>query len=92
MDFFTVRAKLKFHGKNEQAIPISKKKATKFGLGVLQGKVIFLNIILREAEIVTIARNNYQLPSLFTNFKIRHKNTKIVIFFCTGSLVWYMLM
>ena len=59
--------------------------------------VLFLNIILRlnftrEAEIVTIARNNCQLPSLFTNFKIPHKNTKIVFFFCTDSLVWYMLM
>ena len=27
----------------------------------------------REAEIVTLTRNNCQLPSLFTNFKIRHK-------------------
>ena len=76
---------------NEKVIPISTKKAKKFGLGVLQGKVIFLNIFLRlnfasEAEIVTLIQNSCQLPSLFTNFKIRHKNTKIVIFFFTDSL------
>ena len=52
----------------------------------------FKNIILRvnftkEAEIVTLTRNYCQLPSLFTNFKIRHKNTKIVIFYFTDSLV-----
>ena len=51
------------------------KKATKFVLGVFQRKV-FLNIILRlnftrQAESVTLSRNNCQLPSLFTNFKIR---------------------
>ena len=44
---------------NEKAIPINTKKATKFGLGVFQAKVLFLNIILRlnftrEAEIVTL--------------------------------------
>ena len=77
---------------NEKAIPINKKKATKFGLGVFQGKVLFLNIIFhlnftREAEIVTLTRNNCQLPSLFTNFKIRHKNTKIVIF--TSLTHWF---
>ena len=48
---------------NEKAIPINTKKAKKFGLGVFQGKVIFLNIILclnfaREAEIVLLTRNN----------------------------------
>ena len=62
---------------NERVIPINKKKVTKFGLGVFQGKVVFLNIILRtrEAEIVMlVTRHNCQLPSLFTNFKIRHKN------------------
>ena len=42
--------------KNEKAIPMNKKKATNFGLDVFQGKVLFLNIILRlnftrEAEI-----------------------------------------
>ena len=63
---------------NEKAIPINKKKAMKFGLGVFQYKVLFLNIILRlnftrEAEIVTLTRNNCQLPSLFTSFKMRHK-------------------
>ena len=31
---------------NEKAFPINTKKATKFGLGVFQGKVLFLNIIL----------------------------------------------
>ena len=71
---------------NEKAIPSKKKKATKFCLGVFQGKILFLNIILRlkftrEAEIVMLTRNNCQLPSLFTNFKIQHKNTKIVIFY-----------
>ena len=70
---------------NEKGIPINTKKATKFSLGVFQGKVLFLNIILRlnftrEEEVVTLTRNNCQLPSLFTNFKIWHKNTKIVIF------------
>ena len=77
---------------NEKAIPINTKKATKFGLGVFQDKVLFQKIILclnftREAEIVTLTRNNCQLPSLFANFKIRHNNTKIVIFFFTDSLV-----
>ena len=66
---------------NEKAIP----KVTKFVFGVFQGKVLFLNVILRldftrEAEIATLTRNNCQLTSLFKNFKIRHKNTKIVIF------------
>ena len=70
---------------NEKAIPINTKKATEFSLGVFQSKVLFLNIILRlnftgEAEIITLTRNNCQLPSLFTNFKIQHKNTKIAIF------------
>ena len=32
---------------NEKAIPINTKKATTFGLDVFQGKVLFLNIILR---------------------------------------------
>ena len=50
---------------NEKAIPISEKKATKLGLGVSQGKVLFLKIILRlnftrEAKIVTQTRNNCQ--------------------------------
>ena len=57
-----------------EAIPINKKKKTKFGLDVFQSKVLFLNIIprinlTREAEIVTLTRNNFQLQSLFTNFK-----------------------
>ena len=74
---------------NEKAIP----KAMKFVFGVFQGKILFLNIILclnftREAEIVTLkTRNNCQLPSLSKNFKIRHKNTKIVIFYFTDLLV-----
>ena len=81
----------------EKAIPISTKKAIKFGLSVFQGEVLFLKIILRvnftrEAKIVMLTRNNCQLPSLFTDFKIRYKNTKIVIFYFTDSLVWYMLM
>ena len=59
---------------NEKAILISKKKATKFGFSVLQYKILLLNIILhvnftREAEIVTLTRNNCQLPSLFYRFK-----------------------
>ena len=58
----------------------------KFSLDVFQGRVLFLNFVLRlnftrEAELVTLTRNSCQLPSLFTNFKMRHKNTKIVIFF-----------
>ena len=77
---------------NEKAIPVNAKKATEFGLYVFQGKVLFLNIILRlnftrEAEIVTLTWNNCQLPCLFTNFKICYKNTKIVIFYFTDSLV-----
>ena len=76
---------------NEKTIPINKKKATKFGLGVFQGKVLFFNIILRlnfttEAKIVTLTRNNCQLPCLFTIFKIRHKNAKIEIF--TSLIYW----
>ena len=44
---------------NEKAIPISTEIATKFGLGVFQGKILLLNNILRlnftrEAEIVTL--------------------------------------
>ena len=71
-------------------------KAIKFGFSVFQYKIFLLNIILsvnftREAEIVTLTRNNWQLPSLFTDFKIRYKNTKIVIFYFTDSLVWYLL-
>ena len=82
---------------NEKATPIHKKKTTKFGLGTFQGKVLFLNVILRlnftkEAEIVTLTRNNCQLPDLFTNFKIRHKNTKFGIFYFTDSQVWNILM
>ena len=70
---------------NEKAIPINKKKATKFGFSVFQYKILLLNIILRvnftrKAEIVTLMRNNCQLLGLFTGFKIRHKNTKIIIF------------
>ena len=62
---------------NEKAIPINKKKATKFGFSVFQYKMLILNIILRvnftrEAEIVTLTRNNCQLPTLFTDFKIRY--------------------
>ena len=77
---------------NKKAVPINKKKATKFGFSVFQYKILLLNIILsvnftREAEIVTLTRNNCQLPSLFTDFKIWYKNTKIVIFYFTDSLV-----
>ena len=77
---------------NEKAIPINKKKATNFGFSVFQYKILLLSIILRvnftrEAEIVSLTRNNCQLPSLFTDFKIRYKNTKIVIFYFTDSLV-----
>ena len=44
---------------------------------------------IRETEIAMLTRNNCQLPSLFTDFKIQYKNTKIVIFYFTDSLVWY---
>ena len=82
---------------NEKAIPINKKKVTNFGFSVFLYKILLLNIILRvnftrEAEIVMLTRNNCQLPSLFTDFKIQYKNTKIVVFYFTDSLVWYMLM
>ena len=68
-----------------------------FDFSAFQNKILLLNIILRvnftrEAEIVTLTRNNCQLPSLFTDFKIWYKNTKIVNFYFTDSLVWYMLM
>ena len=75
--------------------PINKKKAAKFGFNAFQYKILLLNILrvnfTREAEFVTLTRNNCQLPSLFTDFKIRYKNTKIVTFYFTDSLVWYML-
>ena len=82
---------------NEKAIPINKKKANKFGFSVLQYKILLLNIILRvnftrKTEIVTLMRNNCQLSGLFTDSKVRHKNTKIVIFHFTDSLVWCMLL
>ena len=89
------KAKLKFQmTKPSQSI---KKKATKFGFSVFQYKILLLNIILcvnftREAEIVTLTQNKSQLLSLFTDFKIRYKNTKIVTFYFTDSLLWYMLM
>ena len=35
---------------NEKAVPINTKQGTKFGLGVFQGKVLFLNIISREKQ------------------------------------------
>ena len=82
---------------NKKAIPINKKKAAKFGFSVFKYKILLLNIILRvnftrEAEIIKLTRNNCQLPSLFTDFKIRYKNTKIVNFYFTNSLVWCILM
>ena len=82
---------------NEKVITIDTKKAIKFGFSVFQYKILLLNIILRVnftrgAEIVTLTRNNCQLPSLFTDFKILYKNTNIVTFYFTDSLVWYMLM
>ena len=66
---------------NEKAIPINKKKATKFGFSVFQYEILLLNIILRvnfttETEIVMLTLH-CQLPNLFTDFKIRYKNTKI---------------
>ena len=75
---------------NEKAIPINTKKSAKFVWGIFKGKVLFLNVVLRlnftrEAGIVMLTRNNCQLPNLFTNFKIRHKNTKH--FYFTYSLV-----
>ena len=53
---------------NKKAIPINTKKATEFGFGVFQGKVLFLNIVLhlnftREAEIVMLTQSNCQLLS-----------------------------
>ena len=86
---------------NEKAIPINKTESgPNLVLMLSNKKFLLLNIILRvnftrEAEIVTLTRKNCQLPSLFTDFKIRYKNTKIVIFYFTvfaDSLVWYMLM
>ena len=76
-----------------KAFPINKKKATKFGFSVFQYKILLLNIILRvnftrEAEIVTLTRNNCQLPSLFTDFKIWYKNTKIIVIF-TSMIHWF---
>ena len=78
---------------DEKAIPTNTKKAMKFSLDVFPGKVLFLNFVLRlnftrEAELVMLTRNSCQLPSLFTNFKIRHKNTKIVIF---SSLIHWLV-
>ena len=69
----------------KKAIPINKKKSNKLGFVVFQYKILLLSIILRvsftrKAEIVTLMRNNCQLPGLFTDFKILHKNTKIIIF------------
>ena len=76
---------------NEKAIPINKKKASKFGFGVFQSKVLFLNILrlnfTRETEMVSLTRNNCQLPSLFKNFKIRHKNKNILFF--TSLIHWF---
>ena len=51
---------------NEKAIPINIKKATKFVFGVLQGRVLVLIFVLchnfmREAEIVMLTWNSYQL-------------------------------
>ena len=76
---------------DEKAIPINTKKATKFGLSVSQGKVIFLNIILRvnftgEAEIVMPRRNNCQLPGLFTNSKYGIKIQRL--YFLTSLIHW----
>ena len=78
---------------NEKAIPINTEKATRFGLGVFQGRALFLNIILclnftSEAKITTLTQNNCQFPDLFTNFKIWHKNTqRLYFFYFTDSLV-----
>ena len=76
---------------NEKATLINKKKATKLGLGIFQGKVLFFNILClnftREAEIILVTRNNCQLPSLFKNVKIWHKNEKIVFF--TSQIHWF---
>ena len=77
---------------NEKAIPINTKKASKLVWVFSKVKDLFLNIVLRlsftrEAEFVTLTRNSCQLRNLFTNFKIRHKNTKIVSFYFTDSLV-----
>ena len=69
---------------NEKAIPIDTKKAMKFGLGAFRCKVIFLNIIL---QLLSRNCNANTKQSLFTNFKIRHKNTKTVIFYFTDLLV-----
>ena len=78
---------------NEKVIPINTKKVTKFSSDVFQGRVIFLNFVLclnftREAELVMLTRNSCQLLSLFTNFKIRHKNTKLVTF---SSLIHWLV-
>ena len=74
---------------DEKAIPINRKKATKFGLNVFQGKVLFLNIILRvnftrEAKYVMPTRNNCQLPGLFKKFKIWIQR----LYFFTSLIHW----
>ena len=84
-------SKAQISEKNEKAVPINKKKATKFGFGVFQSKVLFLNILrlnfTRETEMVSLTRNNCQLPSLFKNFKTRHKNENILFF--TSLTHWF---
>ena len=50
----SLAGKAQFSKTNEKAGPIKRNKASKFGLGVFQGKVLFLNILrhnfTREAE------------------------------------------
>ena len=46
---------------NEKAIPINTKNATKFGLGVFQGNILFLSIVHKSSKqnyCNAITRNN----------------------------------
>ena len=75
---------------NEKDIPINTKKATKFGLGVYQGKVLFLDIIVRLNFLRSrnCNANTKQLStSIFCKFQNTAQNTNIVIFYSTDSLI-----
>ena len=62
-----------------------------FPYGFKQWRTVFhkdaLFVLFLAMSFLTLTRNNCQLPSLFLNFKIQHKNTKIIIFYFTDSLV-----
>ena len=62
---------------NDKAIPTNTKKATKFGLGVFQDKVLFLNIILRISEFHKRSRtcNAYTKLLSTSEFIYKFRNT-----------------